>query len=213
MARIGIDVDGVLADFATFYTDLTRTLFGISLPNPPPTWTWNTDFGLTSRMAQQVERYIKGQAKSFLNVPAYAHTHELIAKMNAWRDAGHDIYSITARNIPRAKWITEKWLMGQGLTLPTVIVASEKGAVARALKLDAFVDDHAENCLSAQMCSPGTTVIMLEALHNHWAAVSVRKNGGMVLSPRFAMVAIDVLVERKAREVAAREEEATAACA
>ncbi len=49
-----------------------------------------------------------------------------------------------------ASWLSAKF----GLSYPTVIVSKNKGAVAAALELDAFIDDNYDNLVSVAMQRP-----------------------------------------------------------
>ena len=165
MARIGVDLDGVIADFDLAYTTVCNQLFGKpEIGTLPSDWDW-TNYGLTPEQHSQAWEEIK---KSFCfwmflkYLPGCKRVRELVSK--------HDVYFITARvetegysAIKQAQnWMLHNFLV----TMPMVIVTHDKGPVAKALQLDYFIDDRPKNCIEVKTAVPTCQVYLKTASHN-----------------------------------------------
>ena len=148
--RIGFDVDGVLARFTTAYQQLVVDVAGIDLFEPhdatsPPCWHWPEYRGYNTHIMNTVWGRIKNSHDFWMSLselPDCCTLRTLILDLQRW----HDIYFVTSRVGRDVKWQTEQWLrLHLQMDLPTVLISSEKGLVARALKLDVYVDDNADN--------------------------------------------------------------------
>jgi 5'(3')-deoxyribonucleotidase len=142
--KIGIDIDMVLADYVKGYNALAKAELGIDLPDPATTWEWDRDNGVTKEQANKLWAYIKTSMfwGSLLPMPGAL---EALESLNALTLQGHDVYFITSRPGHLAKFLSEMWLKFHGMDTPTVIIAHEKGPIAKGLDLDVFVDDKPEN--------------------------------------------------------------------
>ena len=81
-----------------------------------------------------------------------------------------ELYYITSREETvgdPAQVQTAKWLKKNlGELVPSVIISFNKGEVAKALKLDAFVDDNINNCLKVLEAVPTCKVFIMDGSHN-----------------------------------------------
>src|SRR6266568_4553321 len=157
--RIGLDIDGVLANFFTSYElafiKVTgRDLFGYNRwPNYVPVgWDWPTMFGYTDQETSQVWSYIIETKDFWVNqgiLPGLVQARRLVA-------GRHDLYFITDRPGKGAKFATEWWLRGVGrFDNPTVLISRNgKGPIVAGLGLEIYIDDKVENILSVQECLP-----------------------------------------------------------
>lgn len=166
---LGIDVDGVLADFnASFASRLARVTghnrwtkgFEINV------WDWPTALGYSAADIKRTWDDVIVDRTFWATLPPYLHTQKT---MKLLRNAQNvcDIYFITARLGIDAKGQTERWIAsfapgGYGIEHPTVIVSSDKGWCARALKLDYYIDDRLENVENVRLESPDTTVQLFD---------------------------------------------------
>lgn len=176
--RIGCDVDGVLARFDEAYAELITAETGIQFPtddieNWPATWYWERDalkqHGYSKNDAHNVENKVWTYIKSsgfWGGLHAYKGVPEAIDRLNTMSVDGHDIYFITSRPGHLAKFWTELWLDRLGMSRPTVLIASDKGSVAKGLELDAFIDDKPENIADVHLASPNTMVILINRPYN-----------------------------------------------
>lgn len=194
--RIGIDVDGILADFNAHYIPLIVKLTGRDLFPPeyvPTTWEYPAILGYTTEEITAVWSYIENNKWFWYDLPTYPETNDSIRYLANRAKAGDDLYFITSRPGKTSKAQTEGWLARQGIIalgseymtvkhIPhiTVLISSEKGLCARALKLDAYIDDRWENCLSIPFgLAPGvgTRTFLLDRPWNRAPEHDVEKYG------------------------------------
>lgn len=170
--------DGVLASFCPKYQQLFVEMTGRDtfLPgdvDDPPAWHWPGLRGYTEAETSAVWERIKADPVFLLNLKPIAQNTSSLTLLLKTLERQHDIYYVTARVGGRAKRHTEIWLFEQlGYPMrvpgvwPTVIISSDKGAVAKALKLDVFVDDNLDNIRSVETFSPTTRAYLLNRRYN-----------------------------------------------
>ncbi len=165
--RIGVDIDGVLADFNEAYVRRCISVTGKDLfPGPYGTWTiktWNYPeaFGYTAEEVSAVWDSIKKDGYFWESLGHYDTTHDDIAMLAYCASIlNDDLYFITARPGIMSKTQTERWLahkvrltVGSHKFEPTVLITSKKGLAARTLDLDVYIDDKWENCLEVAQTS------------------------------------------------------------
>ena len=186
MKRIGLDVDGVLADFNTSFIRLIISVTGRDLfpPRPfdIPTWDYSEHYGYTSSEMSKVWQDIKDSPDFWASLPPYAGVKNLISLLKERKD---DVYFITSRPGQTAKAQTEEWLELFNVIRPTVLICSEKGLAAKALDLDIYVDDRTENYVDVLAQSPNTAVIrMIRPWNKHvdgtWSVQTLEEVGQCV---------------------------------
>ena len=169
--KIGIDVDGVLVDFvAAFNREATKVL-GRPVNKRPTQWDFTDvmpkeDFSKVWLSVRQSYDWFKVNAIPIKE--ALEHLKGLTEQ--------HDVYFITTRietkGTPVSKQ-TAATLIRFGVQYPTVIVTSNKGAIASALELNAFIDDRFENCEDVYAATiveaKPTKVFLMDAIYNHQA--------------------------------------------
>lgn len=176
--RIGFDVDGVLADFVSTYHALVIkhaagvNLFAIGDDVDPPCWDWPQFRGYSDVLIGEVWKDIKASSHFWLNLAPLDNVKTL-ALMLKHLERNHDVYYITSRVGFRAKRQTEIWLFDHvhyatsvPSVWPTVCISSDKGAMAKALKLDVYVDDNRDNALSVAEQSPSTRNYLITKAYN-----------------------------------------------
>jgi 5'(3')-deoxyribonucleotidase len=166
---IGIDIDGVLADFVSGYSELVRKDLDIQLPpvsnTYPPVWDFDYAAGVT--IAQRMELFAKVANTEFWGkLNPMKEALYVLDQLTRLRFEGHHIYFITDRSGARAKFLTERWLSLHGMNNPTVLLSSDKGPVAKGLKLDVYIDDRPKNVEEVKRSSPDTRVYVLDAPYN-----------------------------------------------
>lgn len=164
--RIGIDLDDVLVNFIKTYTQYAHEMFGTPADILPVDWEWS-NYGLTKEQNSAIWERIKNVHDFWYTLGA---AEGVDGKLLRELSVKADLVFITAR-IPTAghtvQWQSSAWLHDfLFLRFPTVIVDSNKGPIAAALKLDYFIDDRPKNCLEIQDAVPGCTVYLKDSSHN-----------------------------------------------
>ena len=145
--RIGIDIDGVLADFRTaFHAAAVRCLRhdvddGQDLETVTP---------LSAADVRRVWDYIAKTPNWWMDVPAYE--PDQIARLySLMRAGGWEVFFMTKRPSSAGDSVqfqTQWWIERFGFYLPAVLtVPGSRGDVANGLRLDLLVDDLALNCV------------------------------------------------------------------
>jgi hypothetical protein len=171
--RIGFDMDGVLADFASAYRDVETQLFGSAMTGraadpaeeeaaqaaPEPSTRREE-----RRRRDAVWRQIRSTPDFWTTLApirdiAVRQIHEMALKYR-W-----EVFFITQRPATAGDTVqrqTQRWLVKQGVDLPSVLViAGSRGAAAGALRLDYHVDDSAQNCLDVLSDSRARPILVV----------------------------------------------------
>ena len=143
--------DGVLANFVSSFQRLTvevvrKNLFHPSDDTHPPCWDWFSLRGYTRDEMRLVWAAVDTSYEFWTRLRELPGCSTLrMVCPDLVRN--HEVYFVTSREHGRdVKWQTEQWLMLHLCTeLPTVLVTGEKGLVAKALKLDCYLDDNLDN--------------------------------------------------------------------
>jgi hypothetical protein len=178
--RIGFDVDGVLSHFSPSYQRVIAELTGKDLFLPgdaenPPTWDWDLYRGYTKEERARAFAHISAHRTFWYDCAPLQGLFEL--KESRLIDSDHEIYFITNRAGFRVKHQTESWF-SRWLDLyvghthsdiyPTVCVNGHrsKGLMAKALQLDAYIDDNSDNVMDCLLAAPSCKTVLLNASYN-----------------------------------------------
>ena len=176
--RIGFDIDGVLADFIPAYqrlfVDITgRDNFQTGDDIDPPSWNWPTDRGYTKEETSAVWEAIKKDELFWLNLGEISQNTSALRALLYRLEKDHDVYYITSRLGTGVKRQTEVWLedvLSYHLvgTEPTALIVGHrvKGEVAKALQLDAYIDDNADNANDVAKARPNCDNYLLTRRYN-----------------------------------------------
>jgi len=164
--KIGIDVDGVLACFTDSFCELmvsvtNRNLWGPARPVHIPSWDFPEYYGYTVDEVKAAFQWIAAQDFWWTTLPGYPDTYEAMLYLRKRSTQNDHLYFITDRAGATAKTQTEKWIQQWGIINPTVLISKEKGLCARALALDAYIDDRWENVVDVVSQSPTTHVVLM----------------------------------------------------
>jgi hypothetical protein len=190
--RIGVDIDGCLADFNTSFQKKIVEATGVDLfagenfqEVDPPTWGYPKHYGYTNQQESQAWEAVKADPMFWANLGCYPFVTDYIAELVGAKLGGHDIYFITTRPGVAPKLQSEYWLERCGYAGPTVLIAANaesKGLLAKGLGLTHFIDDRPENCFAVKGQSPATQVFLLARRYNIWAQAEARDQHIEVIS-------------------------------
>lgn len=170
--NIGVDMDGVLADFNEAFIDRIIQVTGRDLfperPFPIPTWNYPQHFGYTETEVALVWEDIKMDSKFWRNLSPYEGTIAALTYLRRLELQGHRVWFITARlgndclnqTIEWLRyWVTDRY---REAWAPSVIISSLKGPVAFEKQLDAYIDDRWENCEDVKRLVPQCVVFLMD---------------------------------------------------
>ena len=175
--RIGFDMDGVIADFASAFHDVEHRLFGPSsaVTVEPPEVQAEQEEAAAAHVESPSPREQRRrrdaiwtaihETKDFwttlkpLDAEAVRRIHEMMLRLR-W-----EVFFITQRPSTLGQTVqrqTQLWLNEQGFDLPSVLVISgSRGAAAGALRLNYHVDDSPQNCLDVSADSRATPILIV----------------------------------------------------
>lgn len=146
---LGIDLDGVMADFTSGYVRKLVEVCGKDLlgDQEPPCWYWPKEVGYTEEEDAAAWKSIKNDRKFWATLrPTLQAVQALNILGNAYME-GHSVYFLTDRPGINTHHQSMAWLMNNGYgAFPQVLVTADKGPVAKGLKLTHLIDDKIENC-------------------------------------------------------------------
>ena len=159
--RIGVDIDGVLADFrAAFHaaakTSLNRDVRDVDDPK--------SSEQLDDRDVRRVWDYISRTTNWWMDLQPYE-ADQVARLYDLTRAASWEVVFVTNRP-PSAgdsvQFQTQWWLERQGFYLPAVVtVPGSRGELANALRLDVLIDDLLRNCVDVVTGSAAKAILML----------------------------------------------------
>jgi hypothetical protein len=211
--RIGFDMDGVLADFATAFHEVEVRLFGADSalsPGQPEKEEQDqaakadtaSELRTRATAAREQRRRRDLVWKAIQATPDFWTTlkpaesgavrriHELMLR-HRW-----EVFFITQRPATDGDTVqrqTQRWLVEQGFDLPSVLViGGSRGAAAGALRLDYHVDDNPQNCLDVLADSTARPILIVSSDEADEATVANARKLGIGTAPSI-VGCIDVL--------------------
>lgn len=160
MKKYGIDIDGVLADFAGGFTNILRELgLNLSTNYVPNNWNW-TNGGVTSAIMKEAWKLVDSKLDFWGTLKPHEDMKYMSEFFNEKADITCEIYFITSRNTsPKSEPVrvqTERWLRRyldhprQMINVIPVNHAMNKIDVIDALGLDASLDDYLPTIINAR---------------------------------------------------------------
>ncbi len=146
--RLGIDIDGCLANFNKGYRDLFIKITGVDGfrgETDPPCWNYHQHYGYSDAEFTEVWKRIAESDTFWADLDPLPGAESFLRWLY-WRQSTADVYFITQRLGQNVKHQTERWLTHVGFPHPTVLIApGSKGDIADGLKLTHVLDDKPEN--------------------------------------------------------------------
>jgi hypothetical protein len=161
--RIGIDIDGVLADFRTAFHETAVRCLRHDVDDTPDLESLSP---LSAADVRRVWDYIAAAQNWWMEVPAYE--PDQIARLySLTRASGWEVFFMTKRP-PSAgdsvQFQTQWWIERFGFYLPAVLtVPGSRGDVATGLRLDLVLDDQLINCVEVISAAPTKAVLVLRS--------------------------------------------------
>ena len=193
--RIGVDIDGVLADFRTaFHAAAVYCLHRdvADSDDPEPVGPLSPDD------IRQVWDYIARTQNWWMEVPPYE--PDQIARLySLTRAVGWEVFFLTKRP-PSAgdsvQFQTQWWIERFGFYLPAVLtVPGSRGDIANGLRLDMIIDDQILNCIEVVSASPTKALLMLRSTNAATREHASNRGVGVVSSLAEAIGVLDRLQE------------------
>ena len=153
MLRLGIDVDGVVADFRSAFRGLAERELGRAADD--------VEAELSKADVERLWRAVANIPNWWLDVPA--HEPDQITRLYAEaRRRRWEVFFLTSRPPSAGDSVqlqTQVWLEKQGFYLPSVLTipAGARGELARSLRLDLAIDDRMVNCIEIISASGNAT--------------------------------------------------------
>jgi len=192
MLRLGIDVDGVVADFRTAFRAIAERELGIA-PD-------DIEKELSKPDVERLWRNVSAASNWWLDVPAYE--PDQIERLYAQaRRARWEVFFMTSRPPSAGDSVqlqTQVWLERYGFYLPSVLTtpSGARGELARALRLDLALDDRMVNCLEIISASNAKALMLLRAPADPRAGETAEARGiGVVPTLSQALDAVERLDE------------------
>jgi hypothetical protein len=161
--RIGIDVDGVLADFRTAFHEMSRATLGRRLdPLQDPK-------SAPSLAQEEVKRVWDAVARTpnwWMTLKPYE--PDQIARLySLTRATGWEVFFLTNRPSSAGDSVqfqTQWWIEQHGFYLPSVLtIPGSRGEVANGLRLNLVVDDLLLNCIEVVSASTAKALLLLRS--------------------------------------------------
>jgi hypothetical protein len=178
--RIGIDMDGVLADFRSAFRATAKACLGHAIDDPD-------DPGATRSLGQKdvnrVWEHVAQTSNWWMTLQPYE--PEQIARLYSLaRAAAWEIFFLTKRP-PSAgdsvQFQTQCWIERYGFYLPAVLtVPGSRGEAANALRLDLVIDDLTLNCIEVISASTAKAVLLLRTDDEATKAHAINRGIGVV---------------------------------
>jgi 5'(3')-deoxyribonucleotidase len=185
--RIGVDMDGTLADLGSAYVALEERLFGpagTAHEQPAPELREVEQHKKPSKRSSTQRRddvwQVIESTPNFwttlkpIDAGAIKRLYELTGEHN-W-----EVFFITQRPQTEGRtvqWQTHSWLVEHGFATPSVIpLSGGRGRAAAALRLDYLIDDTPQNCVDVLSDSSARAILLVHP-DDTLAAASARRLG------------------------------------
>lgn len=170
--RVGIDVDGILANFFPAYEKLwIEESGGINLfpaNTLPPVWNWPEHYGYDPAILPRVWDRIKADPNFWSSLKPFKGVEDFLFDLS---NMDHEVYFITDRPGVDSQLQTQIWLEAQGYMLPNVIISRRgKGIICEALCIEVYIDDKPENLEDVKEHEPADLYMLDYPYNQHCRA-------------------------------------------
>jgi hypothetical protein len=177
--RIGIDVDGVLADFRTAFHDTSKTSLRRRVETDDP--------GLTQPLApDEVKRVWEAVARTpnwWMALKPYE-ADQIARLYSLSRDAGWEVFFLTNRPASAGESVqfqTQSWIERYGFYMPSVLtIPGSRGEVANGLRLHLVIDDLLLNCIEVVGAATAKALLLLRTGDKPLEAHALQRGIGVV---------------------------------
>lgn len=218
--RIAFDLDGVLADLHTPFSQAALTLFpeldraAVAAPHvgaSPPVDEGDSDTSeapassvsvpISRRQSDAIWKHLAGIENFWEGLPELE--GGAIARLAAIADERRwEVLFITSRPTSAGATVqrqSQRWLHRMGFPLPSVyVVHGSRGRVAQALNLDVVVDDRPDNCLDVVLESKAGAVLIWRSTQT--SAPASAKRLGIAVSSTVAACLETIIEAESSRE-------------
>ena len=192
MLRLGIDVDGVVADFRTAFRTLAERELGIAADD--------VESELSKADVERLWRSVGAAVNWWVGLPAYE--PDQIQRLYSLARRGRwEIFFMTSRPASAGDAVqlqTQVWLERHGFFLPAVLTApaGARGELCRSLRLDLALDDRMVNCMEIISASNSKALMVMRGTPDAGARESAESRGiGVVTTLADGLDAIERLEE------------------
>lgn len=201
--RIGIDIDGVLADFRTAFHQTAVRLLRHDVDDAQDLETVTP---LSAGDVRRVWEHIATTQNWWMDVPAYE--PEQIARLYSLTRARRwEVFFMTKRPASAGDSVqfqTQWWIERFGFYLPAVLtVPGSRGDIANGLRLDLVVDDQLINCVEVISTTPTKAILVRRAKDAATRQQASNRGIGVVATLAEAITVIerlhDVLPQKRGR--------------
>ncbi len=168
--RIFFDVDGVLADFASYYLKLLKEHSGRD-HTPEDITCWDFNKCVTNPAEDSAVWEMISKRGGIHELSEYPYM-EVVTKL---RNLGYKVRALTSPAWACHRWVPERtlWLNGKGFTTKEIVYCSDKAAIWG----DVLVEDSWENLMSWCSAHQASTGFLVDRPWNRnslpWNAVRV----------------------------------------
>ena len=192
--RIGVDLDGTLADLSSIYHEYEEALFGKATddaveeaePVPEPTDKEKLKAAKErSKRQEQVWRALK-KTPDFWTGLKPLEPGAVAALYSAMILHNWEVFFVTQRPKSAGASVqrqTQDWLIAQGFPTPSVLtLTGSRGRAAHALDLDFLIDDLPKNCVDVISDSKCRPILVIREPNPKAEDAARRMNIGVVRS-------------------------------
>jgi beta-phosphoglucomutase-like phosphatase (HAD superfamily) len=175
--RVGFDMDGVVADFASAFRDIECDLFGADTTDPAPnapeeekeqTPDRNPNPSVRTKESDRRRRAVWDRIRATPDFWTTLKPTDPVAVRQLYAQmlrCGWEVIFITQRPSTAGETVqrqTQRWLVQQGFDMPSVVViAGSRGAAINALRLTHHVDDSPQNCVDVKTDSTAMPILIV----------------------------------------------------